>query len=104
MHIMQQKDLTKPLDYKAMWKDEKQRRQFAENELALIKGIGNNSPEMKALREQVKELKAKPMPYIKVLSKNIDIVKKKKPHWDIFQIVSVVQRIMRRTEWKKYIG
>ena len=44
------------------------------------------------------------MPYIKVLSKNIDIVKKKKPHWDIFQIVGVVQRIMRRTEWKKYIG
>ena len=104
MHIMPQKDLTKPLDYKAMWKDEKQRRQFAENELALIKGIGNNSPEMKALKKEVKELKVKPMPYIKVLSKNIDIVKKKKPHWDIFQIVGVVQRIMRRTEWKKYIG
>ena len=104
MHIMPQKDLTKPLDYKAMWKDEKERRQFAENELALIKGIGNNSPEMKALKQQIKELKATPMPYIKVLSKNIDIVKKKKPHWDIFQIVSVVQRIMRRTEWKKYIG
>ena len=51
MHIMPQKDLTKPLDYKAMWKDEKQRRQFAENELALIKGIGNNSPEMKALKK-----------------------------------------------------
>ena len=36
---MPQKDLTKPLDYKAMWEDEKERRQFAENELALIKGI-----------------------------------------------------------------
>ena len=95
---MPQEDLTKPLDYKAMWKDEKQRRQFAENELALIKGIGNNSPEMKALKEEIKELKAKPLPYIRVLSKNIDIVKKKKPHWDIFQIVGVVQRIMRRNK------
>ena len=95
---MPQEDLTKPLDYKAMWKDEKQRRQFAENELALIKGIGNNSPEMKALKEEIKELRAKPLPYIRVLSKNIDIVKKKKPHWDIFQIVGVVQRIMRRNK------
>ena len=36
--------------------DEKERRQFAENELALIKGVGNNSPEMKALKKRVKEL------------------------------------------------
>ena len=81
-----------------MWRDEKQRRQMAEGELSIVKGIGNNSPEMKALREEIKELKAKPLPYIKVLSKNIDIVKKKKPHWDIFQIVGVVQRIMRRNK------
>ena len=47
--------------------------------------------------------KEKPLPYIKALAKNIRIVKKKKPHWDIFQIVGVVQRIMRRTEWKPYI-
>ena len=57
MHIMPQKDLTKPLDYKAMWEDEKQRRQFAENELSLIKGIGNNSPEMKALKKELGEVK-----------------------------------------------
>ena len=31
----------------SMWRDEKQRRQFAENELSLIKGIGNNSPEIR---------------------------------------------------------
>ena len=41
---------------KASVKDEKERRQFAENELALIKGVGNNSPEMKALKKRVKEL------------------------------------------------
>ena len=91
-------DLTKQIE------DLTKRAQEAEGELSIIRGIGNNSPEMKALKEEIKELKAKPLPYIRVLSKNIDIVKKKKPHWDIFQIVSVVQRIMRRTEWKKYIG
>ena len=37
-------------------KDEKERRQFAENELALIKGVGNNSPEMKAAKARIKEL------------------------------------------------
>ena len=42
-------------DYKAMWEDEKKRRQFAENELSLIKGIGNNSPEMKALKKELGE-------------------------------------------------
>ena len=30
-----------------MWRDEKQRRQMAEGELSIVKGIGNNSPEMK---------------------------------------------------------
>ena len=45
----------------------------------------------------------KPLPYIKELAKNIGIVRKKKPHWDIFQIVGVVQRIMRRRKrWIKY--
>ena len=38
-------------------KEEKQRRQFAENELALIKGVGNNSPEMKLLQKEVQALK-----------------------------------------------
>ena len=36
--------------------DEKERRQFAENELALIKGVGNNSPEMKTLKKRVDDL------------------------------------------------
>ena len=37
-------------------KEEKERRQFAENELALIKGVGNNSPEMKTANKRIKEL------------------------------------------------
>ena len=41
-----------------MWRDEKQRRQMAEGELSIVKGIGNNSPEMKALHKENETLKA----------------------------------------------
>ena len=40
-----------------MWRDEKKKREEAEGELTIIKGIGNNSPEMKALQAKVKFLK-----------------------------------------------
>ena len=40
-----------------MWRDEKKKRQEAEGELTIIKGIGNTSPEMKALRQKNQELK-----------------------------------------------
>ena len=36
----------------------KKRAQEAEGELTIIKGIGNTSPEMRALREEVEKLKA----------------------------------------------
>ena len=39
-----------------MWRAEKKRAQEAEGELTIIKGIGNTSPEMKELRERVKQL------------------------------------------------
>ena len=39
-----------------MWRDEKKKRQEAEGELTIIKGIGNNSPEMKALQKEKQEL------------------------------------------------
>ena len=45
----------------------------------------------------------KPLPYIKALAKNIGIVRKKKPHWDIFQVVGVVQRLMRRKKHGYYL-
>ena len=39
-----------------MWRQEKNKRQEAEGELTIIKGIGNTSPEMKTLQERGKEL------------------------------------------------
>ena len=40
-----------------MWREEKKKRQEAEGELTIIKGIGNTSPEMKALRQTNQTLK-----------------------------------------------
>ena len=39
-----------------MWREEKQKRQFAEGELSIIKGIGNNSPEMKSSKLEINKL------------------------------------------------
>ena len=44
--------------YYWLWRDEKKKRQEAEGELTIIKGIGNSSPEMKVLQQEVEELKA----------------------------------------------
>jgi hypothetical protein len=41
-----------------MWRNEKKRRQEVEGENTIIKGIGNNSPEMKALQKEIEEVKA----------------------------------------------
>ena len=40
-----------------MWRDEKKKRQEAEGELSIIKGVGQNSPEMKFLQKELKEVK-----------------------------------------------
>ena len=40
-----------------MWRQEKKRRQEVEGENTIIKGIGQNSPEMKDLRQKNYELK-----------------------------------------------
>ncbi len=53
--------LDKNTDYTTlleMWREEKKKRQAAEGELSIIKGIGNNSPEMKALKKEIEKLKA----------------------------------------------
>jgi len=44
--------------YYWLWRDEKKKRQEAEGELTIIKGIGSSSPEMNALQKEVEELKA----------------------------------------------
>ena len=41
-----------------MWRNEKKKRQEAEGELTIVKGIGMNSPEMKALKKEIDEIKA----------------------------------------------
>jgi hypothetical protein len=41
-----------------MWRNEKKKRQEAEGEMTIVKGIGMNSPEMKALKKENEELKA----------------------------------------------
>ena len=40
-----------------MWREEKKRREEVEGENTIIKGIGQNSPEMKALRKENEELR-----------------------------------------------
>ena len=40
-----------------MWRQEKKKRQEVEGENTIIKGIGQNSPEMKALRKENEELR-----------------------------------------------
>ena len=46
------------LNWQDMYVKEKKKRQEAEGELTIIKGIGNSSPEMKALKKEIEELKA----------------------------------------------
>ena len=40
----------------------------------------------------------KPLPYLKALTKIMDIIKKRKPKWDIFQVVGVAQILIRRNK------
>jgi len=49
--------MTEYNDLLEMWREEKKKREEAEGELTIIKGIGNTSPEMKALRKENEELK-----------------------------------------------
>ena len=43
--------------FERLYNAEKKKRQEAEGELTIIKGIGNNSPEMKELQKEVYSLK-----------------------------------------------
>ena len=58
----QENEESKDNQIKESWKDkydlEHRLRQEAETETILIKGIGMNSPEMKAAKQQIEELKA----------------------------------------------
>ena len=41
-----------------MWRDEKKKRQEAEGEMTIVKGIGMNSPEMREAKAEIEKLKA----------------------------------------------
>ena len=43
--------------FERLYKEELQKRKQAENELALIKGIGQNSPEQQSLKNELQEVK-----------------------------------------------
>jgi transposase len=55
------REFEKEIDYHRYWKDmyekEHKRRQEAEGETTIVKGIGQNSPEMKTLKSEVEALK-----------------------------------------------
>ena len=44
--------------YYWMWREEKKKRQEAEGEVTIVKGIGQNSPEMRALQQEAEELRS----------------------------------------------
>ena len=43
--------------FERLYKEEKKKRQEAEGETTIVKGIGMNSPEMKSLQKELKEVK-----------------------------------------------
>ena len=48
----------KEVDWKELYEKEHKLRQEAEGETTIVKGIGQNSPEMKAAKRKIEELKA----------------------------------------------
>jgi len=54
------REFDKEIDYHRYWKDmyekEHKLRQEAEGETTIVKGIGQNSPEMKAAKQKIEEL------------------------------------------------
>jgi len=54
------REFEKEIDYHRYWKDmyekEHKLRQEAEGEMTIVKGIGQNSPEMKAAKAKIEEL------------------------------------------------
>ena len=91
-----------------MWRDEKKRRQFseqelskevklrqeAEGELTIIKGIGNNSPEMKLLQKEVEALKTQLHTDRSNSQKELDRVKKENN--DCYNRIAKLQDIVHQ--------
>ena len=58
--VKKDREFEKEIDYHRYWKDmyekEHKLRQEAEGEMTIVKGIGQNSPEMKAAKAKIEEL------------------------------------------------
>ena len=58
--VKKDREFEKEIDYHRYWKDmyekEHKLRQEAEGEITIVKGIGQNSPEMKAAKAKIEEL------------------------------------------------
>ena len=58
--LKKDREFEKEIDYHRYWKDmyekEHKLRQEAEGEMTIVKGIGQNSPEMKAAKAKIEEL------------------------------------------------
>ena len=59
-----------------MWRNEKQKRQEAEGELTIIKGIGMTSPEMKAATETITQLRQRVNELIAINKSHQDLMGK----------------------------
>ena len=66
-------DQGKEIDYHRYWK---KRAEEAEGELSIVKGIGNNSPEMKSLKSEIAALKQQLHTDRNEYQKNLDKIKK----------------------------
>jgi|TARA_Y100000310_G_C20470598_1_gene709831 hypothetical protein len=69
------REFEKEIDYHRYWKDmyekEHKLRQEAEGETTIVKGIGQNSPEVKALKKEIENLKwVKDQDYIFLVDEN----------------------------------
>ena len=66
-------------DYKElleMWRNEKKKRQEAEGELTIIKGIGMTSPEMKEAKETITQLRQRVNELIAINKSHQDLMGK----------------------------
>ena len=68
--------MTEYNDLLEMWREEKKKREEAEGELTIIKGIGNTSPEMKSLRKENEELREDNKKLAKEISDRVDRLRK----------------------------
>ena len=87
-------DQGKEIDYHRYWK---KRAEEAEGELSIVKGIGNNSPEMKSLKSEVAALKQQLHTDRNEYQKNLDRIKKENNdlHNKVAALVDPLEKMRR---------